>query len=264
MIQHQWRVDDNNLVTLNISAWGKRAVQLNEKEVQRWRGKQGPLFSLSDGRGAQVKIVPAFAGRPDVELRVGGQLVRPMTKGLSPSCPKCKARIKGLDEFCASCGAELPPAEIHGGESRVKEATGMITALAVLFVISGVVMYFIQRGTADDALSKLAHLPADQVLQVEGKEYVVSELREQVTAEPRMVLIVNLMLGAIMGVLALWAKASPFPAMVVAAAIYAVVIVANAIVDPTTIAQGFLIKILAISLLYKGIKASLQIRAASA
>jgi hypothetical protein len=92
----------------------------------------------------------------------------------------------------------------------------------------------------------------------------VGELRRQLSWEPWGVLIVNCIIAAIMAVLAFWSRRAPLPAVLVATATYVVVVVADAIADPATLAQGWLMKIIIIALLIKGIKAGLALRAARA
>jgi len=106
----------------------------------------------------------------------------------------------------------------------------------------------------------------DSVLQtaINGRTYTVEELRKQLLWEPWGVLIVNLILAAIMLGLSIWARRAPLPAVLIATATYAVVIVAAAISDPATLGQGLLVKIVIIAFLVKGIKAALALRTASA
>jgi hypothetical protein len=75
---------------------------------------------------------------------------------------------------------------------------------------------------------------------------------------------VNFILAAVMGALSLWARRSPLPAVLIATATYVVVIVANAIADPATLGQGWIVKIIVIAFLFKGIKAALALRTANA
>ena len=74
----------------------------------------------------------------------------------------------------------------------------------------------------------------------------------------------SLVLVAIMAILAVWAKKAPLAALVVATATYCVLIVTSAIVDPRTIAQGLILKIVVITLLVRGIKSALALRVSNA
>jgi hypothetical protein len=78
------------------------------------------------------------------------------------------------------------------------------------------------------------------------------------------VLAVNGVLAAIMVGLALWSRRSPLPAVIVATATYVVVIVTNGIADPATLGQGWIVKLIIILFLFRGIKAALALRASHA
>jgi hypothetical protein len=132
------------------------------------------------------------------------------------------------------------------------------------FSIAGVIMFFLVRSQTSDALVKLAGMDATATIPIQGVTYTVVQLRDQLRWEPWGVLITNAVLAAVMAALALWGKRSPLPAVVVATATYAVVIVVNAIVDAKTIGQGIILKVVVIGLFVKGIKAALALRAANA
>ena len=57
-----------------------------------------------------------------------------------------------------------------------------------------------------------------------------------------------------------WAKKSLLPAILVALAVFVTVHVASAIIDPKTIVQGIIIKIVALVALTRGVKAALAAR----
>ena len=81
----------------------------------------------------------------------------------------------------------------------VKSASGTILALSVLFVLGGIVFYFISQNKADEALRSIATLDEAQQLAtpVAGAQ-TVGELRERIMREPIQLLVMNLMLAAIM------------------------------------------------------------------
>jgi len=73
-----------------------------------------------------------------------------------------------------------------------------------------------------------------------------------------------MILATMMIGLAIWARRSPLPAVLIATATYLVVIVASGIADPRSLAQGWIIKLIVIAFLVKGIKAALALRDARA
>ncbi len=160
----------------------------------------------------------------------------------------------------------MPLAEDYQHIKNVKKATGAITALAVIFVLSGIVMFWLAKSHAEAPLEKLSHMSAEAIYPaaINGVSYTVGALRDRIIWESRSVLIVNLILAAVMGSLAVWGKRAPLPAVIIAAATYAVVIVTNAIISPASIAQGVYMKIVIIGFLYRGIKAALALRTANA
>ncbi|MGC3970787.1 MAG: hypothetical protein QM775_26670 [Pirellulales bacterium] len=60
--------------------------------------------------------------------------------------------------------------------------------------------------------------------------------------------------------LALWSRKSPLPASIVGLVLYVSLHVLDAVVDPTTIAKGFIMKIFIIVLLVQAIQAGLKYR----
>jgi hypothetical protein len=125
-------------------------------------------------------------------------------------------------------------------------------------------MYFVTKGQADATLAKLQDADPAATYEAQGKTYTTQELREALEWEPKGVLIMNLVLAAIMALLAWWGRRAPLAAVLIATATYAVVIVANAIQDPATLPQGLIVKIIIIAFLVKGIKAALALRALNA
>lgn len=263
-----WEVDEANTVKAHFGAFGGKVVTVNGKEAYNSRklGPKGQIpFSLPDGRAAAISVKSSFVGSPAIELRVGGSLM--VETGKKPiKCASCGTVARPYDRFCGSCGKEMPTAEDHLNQKHVNEATGAIKVLAVIFVLFGVLMFFVAKGQADPVLAKLQGMDPGSVIPtpIEGRTYTVGELRKQLAWEPWGILIVNLILAVAMGALSLWARRSPLPAVIVATATYLVIIVANAIADPATIGQGWIVKIIVISFLIKGIKAALALRTANA
>jgi len=267
-VDKTWEVDEANTVKAHFGAFGKKLVTVNGKEAYNSRklGPKGEIpFSLPDGRAAAISVKRPFVGLPAIDLRVDGNLV--VETGKTPiKCAACATVAKPYDRFCGKCGKAMPTAEDYELQKNVKAATSAITVLAVIFVIAGIAFFFITKGAAEPALAKLAGLDPGSMYPtpIEGRTYTVGELRKQLAWEPWGALIVNLILAAIMLALSLWARRSPLPAVLIAAATYVVVIAANAISDPATLGQGLVMKIIVIAFLIKGIKAALALRTASA
>ena len=262
----KWEVDETTVVEARFDSFGKQLVTVNGKEVvnQRSTRRSDDLpFALPDGRAGTIRLDPQFIGKPNIDLRVDGRLFA--ESGKHPiKCAACGANAKPYDRFCNGCGNSLPSAEQRMHERQVKNATGAMRTLAWLFAVAGLLMFFLARSQTSKALAKLAGMDDAATIPIEGVTYTVAQLRNQLRWEPWGVLITNAVLAAVMAGLTLWGKRSPLPAVVVATATYAVVIVVNAIADPKTIGQGIILKVIIIGFFVKGIKAALALRAANA
>jgi hypothetical protein len=192
------------------------------------------------------------------------------------TCRQCQGFVPQADRFCPTCGKELTDldrqigAAVGGGRRQgqagaVRKAVIWMIVLGVMFAVFGTIFGFMHKSEADSALEVLDRMPAEQVFPqpVEGETYTVGELRRQVKLEVYLLFGFNYFLALAMFGLSFWARRSPFPAMVTAVCLYLAVIVANAIVEPTSIVQGILIKILFFGAMIAGIKASLEARKAA-
>jgi hypothetical protein len=267
-VEKKWEVDEGNTVTARFGAFGKKIISVNGSEAynsRKFTSKGEIAFAMPDGRGALLAVKPQFAAAPRIDLRVDGNLVVETPK-TAIKCEACATVARAYDRFCGKCGKAMPTAEDYELQKNVKSATGAIKWLAVLFVLGGLLFFFITKNQSDAALAKLDGVSAEleYAPPIQGRTYTVGELRKQIAWEPWGVLIVNLILAAIMLGLSLWARRSPLPAVLVAAATYAVVIVSSAIMDPATLAQGWIIKLIIIAFLIRGIKAALALRTARA
>jgi len=267
-VDKTWEVDEANTVKARFGGFGKKVVTVNGNEVYNSRklGPRGEIpFSLPDGRGAAISVKRPFIGVPAIDLRVVGNLI--VETGKKPiKCASCGTVAKPYDRFCASCGKAMPTAQDYSNQKHVKAATSAITILAVLFVIAGIAFFFITKGVAEPTLAKLQGMDPGSIFPtpIQGRTYTVEELRKHLLWEPWGVLIVNLILASIMLGLSIWARRSPLPAVLIATATYAAVLVIGAITDPATLGQGVIVKIIIIAFLIKGIKAALALRSASA
>lgn len=83
--------------------------------------------------------------------------------------------MKPNDRFCDKCGHAQPTPELLLNERHVKEATGAMNGLAILFTLFGVVMFFVTRAKSQYALAQLAAA----VLPIDGVNYTVADLRSR-------------------------------------------------------------------------------------
>jgi hypothetical protein len=180
------------------------------------------------------------------------------------TCPSCNEKIPTEDKYCSFCG-KSSVALTEKEKKEIKKASKWILAISIMFIVFGTILGLMQKSTADKATNNLAQYEASDIWQtpINGKNYTIGELRTQIRREVAFVFGTNYFLAAVMFGLYLYSRRAPFPAMVTALCVYLAVIVLNGIIDPKTIIQGIVIKIIFISALIAGIKASLAARGLS-
>lgn len=175
------------------------------------------------------------------------------------SCPHCGSDNEAGAAFCGHCGKALPsptdnlgPRVIEGpalastaaGRSlqsdelhkKAKSAAGALLAVAVLTTIGGV------------------------LLLVAG-QFLVGEPEGQADEG-----VIQLLAIGTLGIAALyyglwfWARRNPLPATLVGLVTYMSIIAINAAMDPATLIQGVLIKVIIIAVLIRGVRAGIQYR----
>jgi len=191
---------------------------------------------------------------------------------VSVPCGACGKPLRSGDEFCEACGAkvsaELKKAVRDRFEAshidfagRAKSAQSTIGGLSVLFTLGGAVFFFITKGKSDEALAKLTGAGDGEPLeQTVAGARTVGELRGALQREPYQVLGLNLFLALVMLGLWMWSKRSLLPAIITALGIYVTVILASALYDPKSLAQGVIVKVIVIVALAKGVRAALATR----
>lgn len=196
-------------------------------------------------------------------------------EAVSVPCGACGQPVRGGDDFCEACGAKVSRelkaalrermAASHAGfaehQKRLDSARTTIGVLSILFFFGGVVMFFVARYQADDALVQLGSAADSAPLaqEVAGAS-TVGELRSALSREPWQVLGLNLFLSVVMVVLWLWARRSVLPAIISALGIYVAVIVASGVFDPGSIPRGIFMKIVVLVALARGISSALDAR----
>lgn len=147
-------------------------------------------------------------------------------KSLTQSCLRCSAPMALEEKFCSACGANRDvelEAEAFAGPA-LRSARNWILGVGILYMVSAVLI--------------TAMMGVDF-----GSDVGM------------MILGTNAALLAIHIGLFIWAKKAPFAAAVVALCLFFTVHLINAILDPTTIYQGLIIKIAFLVILIKAVKA---------
>ena len=178
-------------------------------------------------------------------------------------CPGCGRAVTDQDRAVLQVRLEAGDFQAHQRGRRVRDGSKWIGVLAILFAISAPIVYAMQASDIEKGLENLKQFDDDAQLQpIDGKTYTAGQLRKEIEHEAWFNPVLNVALAVMMGVLWLWARRAPLPAIACALALYVVVQVGTALYDPTTIIKGVLIKVLAIGALVKGLRAALEARAA--
>lgn len=206
------------------------------------------------------------------------------------ACEECGELNDVADAWCSSCGAstgrasvdgparrepaarESRPRKAHGGAAQrarharlgrqVQSAGRWILVLAVVFFVSGsIVGYQTHRG-AEEVRVALNTLDFDESYELEtGEVFTVSEVHQQINREVLLAFGISYLLAFIMLGLFFWSKSSPMPAILTALGVYLVVLTLNAIVDPTSIFRGVILKVFILTGIGVGIRAAMDQRA---
>jgi len=153
-------------------------------------------------------------------------------------CSHCNASLEVNQKFCTSCGypedgTEKEKAVFHAdsvmAHSKSKEAPKFIRrARNTLFFIAGITFLY-------------------------GVFIFFSQ-------DDSATLIVAALMTVIYVILGFWSQQKPLVALVLALLLYVTNIVLNAIIEPTTIHKGIIMKIIIIVFLAKGINSALHLR----
>lgn len=150
-------------------------------------------------------------------------------------CKSCGAENPMSANFCETCGASfadvqdaLREADADEAEELLRQTKAVSTAL---FWVGGLIMVSTALlGLALDGDNRFATMVSAAVI------------------------------GSIIIGLGFWAKRSPMPASIVTLVLLGFLWLADAIVDPTSLANGIVVKIIVIVVLTRAIKASLRYR----
>ena len=173
------------------------------------------------------------------------------------ACPHCGALNPDGSAFCESCGKALPtqPGVTLGyagkpgftttsgrallGEDYKKvmrRAFGALLVVAILQTLFGPVALYLQK-------SQMEKQNPGMVYEIQPWAYAMI-----------------FGIAVVFWVLAFWARKSPLPAAITGLVVFITVHALDAIADPTTLARGFVMKIIVIVTLASAIKAGIEYR----
>jgi hypothetical protein len=145
-------------------------------------------------------------------------------------CVQCGERVSRRAQFCDACGAKQP--DEHDREfyrtqlePNLVKGRKWIGAVAILYALGGIAFFLLTENPA--------------------------------------VLIINLVLAAVQTGLWYWAKTNLLAAAVTALAIFVTVHLASAIIEPSSIFQGIVIKVVFVMVLAQTIRTAMEARSVS-
>jgi len=189
-------------------------------------------------------------------------------------CLRCAAAVAENEKFCAACGAAVgtaipqdPPPKIDlDASGKLGTARKWLLAVSILTLLSGFVIFALNRSSVEDQIRHAEAQTAgmDPAQRDQLMMQNVHMTWDQAVAHDRGQ--VNLLLGVNIGLAAIYlglfffAKKNALTASVIALFLFVTVIAVSAVFEPTTLAQGIIVKILFIGALAKAISAALQER----
>lgn len=181
-----------------------------------------------------------------------------MTTAEAIACPKCAAACQPLTRFCEACGAPLQ-AQVKAKVSPVDAALARRTAETTRKAVRGarLALGFVALITL--AFSAFMHISFNREIAA-ARANPAMTVDENIVAQNHMLFTVNYVLVAVYIALAFWAGRNPFGACLTGLIIYLTVNLINAAIDPMTLAQGIIMKIIIILALVNGVKAGLASR----
>jgi hypothetical protein len=160
------------------------------------------------------------------------------------SCPHCNSENLADASFCDSCGKALPSSASAG--PSVVTAKKPMSRLATRYVADD-----LKRQTKKAAGALLAVA----ILQVIGGTFIIVMMNSNQVEVPPVLYLVVYGVAVLFFGLFLWARKNPFPAAIAGLVLFVTVHGLDAVVDPKTLANGILVKIIIIAILIRAIGA---------
>ncbi|MGE0871684.1 MAG: hypothetical protein AB7P03_24205 [Kofleriaceae bacterium] len=197
-------------------------------------------------------------------------------------CSKCGGTVTADEKFCSGCGATVvatpdgvfttarPFDHTNLASGKLQTARKWLLAISILTLIGGLVMFAIQRSSVESQIRDAEQqiVGADPALVDEHMMKEVGMTFEQAKAHDRgmvkLFLAINIALAVVYFGLWFWAKNNPYTAALVALLLFITVVVISGILEPKTLYQGVLVKILFTAALIKAVSEGREARRLSA
>ncbi len=182
----------------------------------------------------------------------------PETVVAAPACAKCATPLVAGARFCETCGAAAPGVA-PSANAKGRAALGRLTANTHLSQIKSARMVIAMVALLILAVTIFQHAQFNSQI-AEYRANPANVINEQIVTRATMLFYANYLIVGIYGGLILWMKTNPFAACLTALIIYVSITLLNVAIDPTSIFQGILVRIVVILLLVKGVKSGLAWR----
>ena len=182
----------------------------------------------------------------------------PETVVAAPACAKCAAPLVAEARFCEKCGAAVPGIA-PSANAKGRAALGRLTANTHLSQIKSARMAIALVALIVLAFTIFQHAKFSSDL-AGYRANPANVINEHLVTRGYMLFYANYLIVAIYGGLIWWMKTNPFAACLTALIIYVSITLLNVAIDPSTIFQGVILRIVVILLLVKGVKSGLAWR----
>ncbi len=201
------------------------------------------------------------------------------------ACSECSAMLRSGSEFCAECGAQLGDTKRATASNKTRRVRGagrratasnkrsvnkaglVMLILSALFVLSGTYEGMNAQEVANRSILTELNNYSDEatypwLLDIgEGRDrYTAGEIREILQGEIFLIYAISYFLAALMLGLFFWSRKSPLPAITTALCVYLGLELLSAILDPSGIARGIVIKVIIVLALLTGLQSALAQR----
>jgi hypothetical protein len=194
-------------------------------------------------------------------------------------CPTCSADVTAGEKFCSACGAavvegverpmDMPPEVIGLGverDARIGRARKWLMAISIITLVSGFIFWAINKDKVEKEIrdAEVATMGMDPAMRDDLVKQETGMTWEEAKAHDRgqvtLLLVVNIGLAFVYFGMWIWAKRNALAATVTALLLFITVIGVNAVYEPSSLAQGIIVKIFFIAALAKAISAAQEER----
>jgi hypothetical protein len=142
-------------------------------------------------------------------------------------CPNCGYPVKGTEQEQKDfrLNHDFQNIDLFHFNDKVRKAGNVLYYLSGIFVVSGMIFYFLKKDSPDAIAT----------------------------------LITNLILAMLFLALGGYSRKKPLACIISGLCLYAIILVLDAIVDPVSIVRGIFLKIVIVGLLVKGLKSAIEI-----